>query len=98
MTPAPFVNRNNFVGAKYDSIASLLNVIVPNLILLAGVIVFLLVIYIGYLYMRSDGSADALKKIKSLLYSTIIGLAIIICSFVLAKILGGIFQFRILPF
>lgn len=92
------VEPTTFAPARFVKISDFVNLLAPTLIIGAAVLFFILLIYAGFLYMRSEGNADELKKVKNLLTYSIIGFAIIISSFLIIKIVGLIFNIQNLPF
>jgi len=56
--------------------------------LLAGIIAFFYLVYIGILYIVSGGNADQAKKAQQGLINVIIGIIIIALSYVLIRVVG----------
>lgn len=60
---------------------------------LVGIIVFLLIIYAGFMYLTAGGSQDQTKSAISILKTTVIGSVILFFAFVLTNaIIGFVFQ------
>ncbi len=97
-THPPFVNPTNFPAARFGDFGTLLNVIVPNLIFVAGLIFTILIIYGGYQYMRSDGNPENLKKARNVFLYAVIGFGIVLGSYIAIKLVATIFDLGDLPF
>lgn len=93
------IEPTTFAPARFRNISDFTNLLAPTLILGAALLFFILLIYAGFLYMRSEGSAEELKKVKNLLTYSIIGFGIIISSFLIIKIIGLVFNIQnLIPF
>ncbi len=90
MVYALTIDSSNFAPAQFTSLAMILNVIIPNIILVAGVLLFLMLIYMGFQYMSSDGNPDKLKKVKATLNMSLIGFGIILASYLLVKLIASL--------
>ncbi|QQG44500.1 MAG: hypothetical protein HYW86_01115 [Candidatus Roizmanbacteria bacterium] len=98
MSPTPFINPTSFQPAKFGTIASLLNLITPVLMIGGGIIFFGMIVYAGFLYINSQGKTENLKKIQQLFIYAIIGFVVILSSFLVIRLLGVIFNLGPLPF
>ncbi|MEI6532356.1 MAG: hypothetical protein WCO06_00805 [Candidatus Roizmanbacteria bacterium] len=80
---------------KMGTIADLTNLLVPIAVTGAGIVLFIMFIYAGFMYMSSEGNAEKLKKAQSLLMMSLIGFALVIGSFIIIQLLKLIFQVNI---
>ena len=80
--------------AKFNSVASIVNLIIPNLLLGAGIIFFIMIIIAGYQFMASSGKEENLQKAQKLFVTAIIGFIIVLGSFLLVKLLANLFQIK----
>lgn len=72
-----------FPPAKYfDDPTSIVNILLPNLILIAGIILFLLVVFAGFQMVTSGGDATKMEKWRSMLMYGIIGFVVVLFAFV----------------
>jgi len=55
-----------------------------------GSLFLLLIIAGGIMWMTAAGSEDQIRKAKSMITAAIIGLAVVLLSYTIAKIIGGI--------
>ena len=83
--------------AKFSNFASLANLILPNLLIGAGVILFIMFIMAGFTYMGSDGNPEKLKKAQMLLTFSVVGFALVLASFIIIRVIASIFRIT-LPF
>lgn len=83
------------VGGVYDTPASLINVIVPNLFILAGVIFLFLMIFAGVSIIRGD-SAKAVEESKKQLTTAVIGFVIMFSAYWIVQVVEFITQTPIL--
>jgi hypothetical protein len=82
-----------FEPAKtFKNPSDLINVILPNLYLLAGIIVFILFLGGGFMMIQGASSGDAQQtgRGKQAVTYAIIGLVIIFGSFFFIKFIGGL--------
>lgn len=82
---------------KFTSIASLFNIIVPNVIILAGIIFFVITLRAGFILLGSSGNPEQMKKAQKLLTYGVVGLVIILFSYILVKLVPVIFPFPSFP-
>lgn len=54
-----------------------------------GIVFVVLIVYAGFLYLTDQGSGDGVKKAKSLLQTSIIGIVIIIAAYAIANFVIG---------
>lgn len=69
---------NQTVGSVYDSPAFLVNLIVRNLFIIAGVILFVMIIYAGFQYITNPKGPD---EAKSILTAAAIGLILMFAAY-----------------
>jgi hypothetical protein len=75
--------------AGYNDIPSFIEAII-NVVLVVGVpIVTLAIIYCGFLFVKARGNPEELTKAKKTLMYTLIGAALLLGSFVIAKAIKG---------
>lgn len=77
-------------AAKFTDIGSLVNLLIPNLIIAAGVILLGMIILSGFSILKAGGNAEELKKTQKLLTYSVVGFVIIIVSYIVVKLLGVI--------
>lgn len=80
------LSNNQTVKDVYDTPAGLVNLIVDNLFVLAGVIIFLLIFYVGFKMI--SGGKKGFDESKTILTSAIAGLIIMICAYWIVQLVG----------
>ncbi|MFZ2026033.1 MAG: hypothetical protein WAV30_01975 [Microgenomates group bacterium] len=78
--------------AKFNSIGVFTNIIIPIMMILGGFLTLSMLLYGAFTYLTSEGNADKVKKSQSILVYAILGLFLIVISFVLTRIIGTIFN------
>ena len=79
----------NPLGSNITDLPTFINVIVSFVLLIAIPIIVLAVIYAGFLFVTAQGNSEKLKKAKTTLLYTLIGAALLLGSFVIAKAIQG---------
>lgn len=74
----------------FNSIGSFLNIIVPNLFLGAGFILFVGIIIVGFKLLSGGANPENIKKTKATFTYAVVGFSIIILSYLFIKLLGTI--------
>lgn len=83
--------RNKFAPAqKVDSIGTLLNVALPLMMVGAALIFLAMSLYGAFMYLTHGDNPEGLKKAQSTIIFAVIGLFIIIVSFVVVQVIGKI--------
>lgn len=80
------LGNNETVKSVYDSPAMLVNLIVQNLFVLAGVVIFLLIFYVGFKMI--SGGKKGFDESKTILTSAVAGLIIMICAYWIVQLVG----------
>ena len=73
---------------KFTDVGSLVSVIVPNAFVLAGIIVFVLLVMAGFGMIAGAGDAKKLESGKKTITGAVIGLIVIVGSFWIIQILS----------
>jgi hypothetical protein len=97
MVQALTIDENIFPAAKFSNIGILLNVALPLVMAGAGLI-FLAMMLMGAFNIISHGdNPEALKKAYSTMTYSVIGLIIVIASFLAVRVIGSIIGAQLLP-
>lgn len=91
--------KDYFKPATYFSdFPSIINVLLPNLMLLAGIILFIIVIIAGFQMVATAGSGDAkaAEQWKTTLTYSIAGFLLIVFSYAIIKLIDSIWGINIL--
>ncbi len=76
--------------AKFDSITSIVNLVIPILMIVGGLASLSMLLLGAYRYLTSEGNPEKISKAQSVIIYAIIGLFIIVASFVITKIIGSV--------
>jgi hypothetical protein len=78
--------------AKFDSITTFVNLIVPIMMIAGGFITLSMLLLGAYRYLTSDGNAEKISKAQSVMLYAVIGIILIAASFVITKIIGFVLK------
>lgn len=85
------IDQNSFAPAKISSISTLMNIILPLLTTGAALACLVMALYGAYMYLTNGDKPDVLKKAQGIIIYALIGLIIVVSSFVAVQIIGKIF-------
>lgn len=84
------INQDTFAPARLSSISSLMNLVVP-LVMLTGALILLAMLFLaGYNMITAGGSSENFEKVKEQLFWAFFGFGLIAISFFLTKFIGFI--------
>lgn len=84
-----------FPPAKnFGSIGKIVSLILPTLLIGAGVIFFVMIVFAGFGYIQNSGNPEALKKTQDLLKYALIGFFIVLLAYFVVKLLTEIFNIQ----
>ena len=78
--------------AKIGDIGTLLNLLIPILMVMAGLVFFSMMLMGAFGFLTSEGNPDKLKKAQGTFFSAIFGLLIVIAAYLIVKLLGYFFK------
>lgn len=78
--------------AKISTIGHLVNIFIPALISGAAILLLVMLLYGGFTWMTAGGNPENLGKAQKIMTFAILGLAIVVLSFVFVKIFTTIFN------
>lgn len=81
---------------QFGSIGAVLTTLLPNLLIVAGLLTFLYLIFGGFKYLTAGGDEKAVTAAKSMLTNAVVGLIIIFCAWWIIHIIEIIFGISIL--
>lgn len=91
------IDKTSFPAAKIDSIGQLVNIALPIIMVGTGLVFLAILLKAAFDIMTSGDNPDALKKAYSSITTAIIGLFIVIGSFLAIRLLGVVLKTNILP-
>lgn len=89
-----FSNKDINPIAKYSSIASFTDVIIPLMMILGGLASLIMLLLGAYKYLTSEGNPEKISKAQSTIIYAILGLFLIVASFILTKVIGWVLQVK----
>ncbi len=87
-----FDNPDINPAAKYSSISSFTNLLIPLMLVVGGLMTLIMLMYGAFQYLKSEGNPDAIKKAQSTLVYALIGIFLMFISFVITRVIGFIFK------
>lgn len=79
------VNDAAGLGGNADSLTTTIGSLIAVLLGFLGVIFLVLIIYAGLLWMTAAGNEDNVKKAKSILLNSVIGLVILLSAYAISS-------------
>lgn len=77
-----------FRVAKYSNVASLINIFSPILITGGALLFLVMILMAGFDVITAEGSAEKISKAQKTFMFAIVGLLIVISSYLIVKLLG----------
>ncbi len=91
------INQSNFVPAKFVSIASFMNIILPLVMLIMAVLTLFYMLYGTLLWITGGDNPEQIKKAQMTITFAVIGLVIIVFSFFAVKVIAYILNIQSVP-
>lgn len=91
------INPTNFPAAKIGKISDLMNVALPLAMTMGGLIFLAILLKSAFDILTNGDNPDALKKAYSSITTAVIGLIIVVASFLVIQLLGVVLKTDILP-
>ncbi|MEI6532674.1 MAG: hypothetical protein WCO06_02440 [Candidatus Roizmanbacteria bacterium] len=82
---------NPATGAQVNNLSDIINVATYALIPLAGIILFVTIIWAGYDYLLSRGSAENIKKAQAKLTGGFVGFVLLLLSYFIVRLIAFVF-------
>ncbi|OGK16245.1 hypothetical protein A2774_04645 [Candidatus Roizmanbacteria bacterium RIFCSPHIGHO2_01_FULL_39_12c] len=86
------INETTFPAARIATFANLLNVVIPILITGAAILLLIMLLYGAFLWITSSGNQENLAKAQKTMTYAILGLVVVILSFIIVKVITLIFK------
>jgi len=86
------MNPNVNPLAKFSTIASFTNIITPIMMVVAGLFTLSMLLMGAFKYLTSEGNPEKITKAQSTMWYAVIGLFLVVASFIITKIIGFIFK------
>lgn len=79
------LNKEETIQEKYQNPSTLVNLIVANLFLIAGIIIFIMIIVAGFMFIK--GGKKGTEESKNILTSAIIGFLVMFAAYWIVQII-----------
>ena len=80
-----------------SSIGDLISNVLPIIYGLAGIILFGLILYGGFMWLLSSGDPDKIRKATDTILNAAIGIAIVVFAVIITRIISGVIGIQLLP-
>ncbi|MCR4276614.1 MAG: hypothetical protein NUV87_00635 [Candidatus Roizmanbacteria bacterium] len=97
MVHAYTINPTNFPAAKIGNVGQIVNLALPLAMTGAGLIFLTVTLKAAFDILRNGDNPDALKKAYGSITTAVIGLIIVIASFLVVQLIGVALKTSILP-
>ncbi|PIS23141.1 hypothetical protein COT49_01630 [candidate division WWE3 bacterium CG08_land_8_20_14_0_20_40_13] len=77
--------------SKFGTVGDVISSVIPNIYYVAGLIFFFLLVFGGVSYMMAGGDDKAIGKAKNTITAAVIGLAIVLLSGFVVRVLETVF-------
>jgi FtsH-binding integral membrane protein len=88
MVQAFTIDPTSFPGGKFTSFGPLINLALPLALTGAGLIFLAMTLYAAFNILTHGDNPDALKKAYSAITAAVVGLIIVVASYLVIKLLG----------
>lgn len=92
-----FSNKDINPVAKFDSVAVFVNLIIPLMLIVGGFVTLSMLLLGAFRYITSEGNPEKISKAQSVMLYAVLGLFLMVASFVLTKIIGSVLQVKSMP-
>ncbi len=82
------INSTTFAPAKFATIGSLLNLLVPLITLTAAMLLLAMLLMGGFTFLTAGGDSKRVEEAQKMLTFSILGFIIIVISFLIVKVVG----------
>ncbi|MFA6017188.1 MAG: hypothetical protein WC744_03825 [Patescibacteria group bacterium] len=91
------INSTSFPAAKVANVGQLLNLALPLALTGAGLIFLVITLKAAFDILTNGDNPDALKKAYAAITNAVLGLIIVVASFLAVQLLGVVLKTNILP-
>lgn len=97
MVYAVEINPSTFPTARFGNISSILNIVLPLTLAGAGLVFLMMALMAAFNILTHGDSPEMLKKSYSSIVFAVVGLIIVVASFVVVRLIGGLIGAELLP-
>lgn len=91
------INETTFPTARFANISSLLNIALPLVLAGAGLVFLMMALMSAFNILTHGDNPEILKKAYSSIIYAVVGLIIVIASFLIVRLIGGLIGAQLLP-
>lgn len=91
------IDQNSFPAAKIGKVSDLLNLALPLAMTGAGLIFLFILLKAAYNIITNGDNPDALKKAYASIATAVLGLIIVVGSYLAIQVLGVVLKTNIIP-
>lgn len=91
------IDSTTFPAAKVTTVSQLMNVALPLTLAGAAMIFLAILLYAAFHILTNGDNPDVLKKAYASMTTAVIGLVIVIASFLAVRLIGAMLQTNLLP-
>ena len=91
------IDETTFPAARFANISSLLNIALPLVMAGAGLVFLMMALMSAFNILTHGDNPEILKKSYASVMTAVIGLIIVIASFLIVRVLGGLIGAQLLP-
>lgn len=74
--------------AKFNSIGSILNLLLPTIMIVASLLFLAILLYGAFSYVTSSGEQDKVQKARKTITYSVLGLVLILFSYLIVSLVG----------
>ena len=97
MVYALSIDSTTFPAAKFSNIGTVLNIVLPLTMAGAAMIFLAMTLMAAFNIITHGDNPDALKKAYSSLIFSVVGILIVMSSYLVVRVIGGIIGAQLLP-
>ncbi|KKP65569.1 MAG: hypothetical protein UR68_C0028G0058 [Candidatus Roizmanbacteria bacterium GW2011_GWA2_35_19] len=97
MVYALTIDSTTFPAAKFSNIGTVLNIVLPLTMAGAAMIFLAMTLMAAFNIITHGDNPDALKKAYSSLIFSVVGILIVMSSYLVVRVIGGIIGAQLLP-
>ena len=81
------------MGGEGAQISTLLNPFIINIFIISGLLAFFVIILAGFNYITAAGDKNKVEQAQHMLTYGIVGLVVVVTSFLITRIIGAVIGF-----
>ncbi len=86
------INPTTFAPAKFANLGSIVNLIIPILMVGAALLFLIMIISAAFTYLMAGGNPENIKKAQKALTFAVLGLVLVISAYTIMKVIAFVFK------